>query len=211
MCDIRLRETDWKAKKVWDTFSNQLGKKAFLKHLKGHHWNHSIHLLKLKLVHLLESWLQLVYTEAARRIWRICGRCSCTFGADISYATGSKWWWNLLDLTVKILVHKHKNLNILRHLANAESRLSASFKARETFKCHILIKMPHLERISLRICIKYCSLLLLHLHHTCNNHGKGQFGDRRFGDGRFGNHRFSDGRFGDEMWNVFSFGMSPKC
>ena len=29
---------------------------------------------------------------------------------------------------------------------------------------------------------------------------------RRFGDGRFG-----DGRFGDEMWNIFSFGMSPKC
>jgi len=22
--------------------------------------------------------------------------------------------------------------------------------------------------------------------------------------------RFGDGRFGDEMWNVFSFGMSPK-
>jgi len=22
---------------------------------------------------------------------------------------------------------------------------------------------------------------------------------------------FSNGRFGDEMWNVFSFGMSPKC
>jgi len=22
---------------------------------------------------------------------------------------------------------------------------------------------------------------------------------------------FGDGRFGDEMWNVFSFGMSPKC
>jgi len=23
--------------------------------------------------------------------------------------------------------------------------------------------------------------------------------------------RFGDGRFGDVMWNVFSFGMSPKC
>jgi len=23
--------------------------------------------------------------------------------------------------------------------------------------------------------------------------------------------RFGDGRFCDEMWNVFSFGMSPKC
>jgi len=23
--------------------------------------------------------------------------------------------------------------------------------------------------------------------------------------------RFGDGRFGNEMWNVFSFGMSPKC
>jgi len=23
--------------------------------------------------------------------------------------------------------------------------------------------------------------------------------------------QFGDRRFGDEMWNVFSFGMSPKC
>jgi len=27
----------------------------------------------------------------------------------------------------------------------------------------------------------------------------------------FRRRRFGDGRFGDEMWNVFSFGMSPKC
>jgi len=40
--------------------------------------------------------------------------------------------------------------------------------------------------------------------------GMGQFG-AAVSAPPFWWRRFDDGRFGNEMWNVFSFGMSPKC
>ena len=51
-----------------------------------------------------------------------------------------------------------------------------------------------------KLVIQHLPICRLYLAPIVNCSGMGQFGDGRFGDRCFG----------DEMWNVFSFGISPK-